>query len=248
MESLRKKALKRAKKDVKLRLSREDRLIIRAIESFDELNKVFNSLIEQVRNWYSVYFPEANLKLKEHMTFLDFVINVTDRNAKRPEKYRLPSTSMGADLPKEDLAQIVSLAKVCMVLDGERKSIEGYVEGIMKKVCPNLTSLVGAGLGSRLISLAGSLERLATLPASTIQVLGAQKALFSHLTKGTLPPKHGAIFQYPKIRGAKKDRRGRIARVLSAKLAMAARADFFGRDISKKLISDLEKALSYGTG
>jgi len=94
-------------------------------------------------------------------------------------------------------------------------------------------------LGARLISIAGSLERLARLPSSTIQILGAEKALFRHLRSGAKPPKHGVILQHPIVSGAKN--KGRAARKLASKTAIAAKMDFYGnRDISKKLKEDLE--------
>ena len=106
---------------------------------------------------------------------------------------------------------------------------------------------MGANLSARLISLAGSLEKLSIMPASTIQVLGAQKALFAHLTDGAPPPKHGIIFQHPFIRGNKKKNRGRVARALSGNIAIAARADFFGKhNLGKMLKEKFEKTVENG--
>jgi nucleolar protein 56 len=116
----------------------------------------------------------------------------------------------------------------------------------MKEVAPNVTALVGPLLGARLLSLAGSLEELAKLPASTVQVLGAEKALFRALRTGGKPPKHGVIFQFAEIRRAPKWQRGKIARALATKLAIAAKVDFFtgryiGDELKKRLYERIEE-------
>ncbi len=114
----------------------------------------------------------------------------------------------------------------------------------MKEVAPNITALVGPLLGARLLSLAGGLDELARLPASTIQVLGAEKALFRALRTGGKPPKHGVIFQYPDIHRSPRWQRGKIARALAAKLAIAAKVDAFtGRYIGDVLVQQLRKRI-----
>ncbi|MEM0320545.1 MAG: hypothetical protein QXS67_03955, partial [Candidatus Nezhaarchaeales archaeon] len=108
----------------------------------------------------------------------------------------------------------------------------------------NLKELIGPVLGARLIALAGGLERLAKLPASTIQLLGAEKALFRALRTGSKPPKHGVIFQYPEIHRSPKWQRGKIARALAGKIAIAARVDFFtGEYIADELKEDLKNRI-----
>ncbi len=114
----------------------------------------------------------------------------------------------------------------------------------MGEIAPNIKELAGPLLGARLIAKAGGLKKMAELPASTIQVLGAEKALFRHLTKGTRPPKHGILFQHPWVRNAKRWQRGKIARSLAAKLAIAAKEDYFeGRFIADKLKKELEERI-----
>jgi len=114
----------------------------------------------------------------------------------------------------------------------------------MKTIAPNTSEIIGPLIGARLLSLAGGMDRLAMLPASTIQVLGAEKALFRFKKEGGKPPKHGVIFQHPLINKAPRSSRGKIARVLAAKISTAAKADFFTkRDISDELREDLERRL-----
>lgn len=114
----------------------------------------------------------------------------------------------------------------------------------MREVAPNVTELVGPTLGARLLSLAGSLEELSKMPASTIQVLGAEKALFRALKSGSRPPKHGIIFQYPAIHVSPRWQRGKIARALAAKLAIASRIDAYsGRFVGTQLVEQVNKRI-----
>jgi nucleolar protein 56 len=151
---------------------------------------------------------------------------------------------MGAPLGKFDSAIIQKLASEISDLYKLREQIEDYLETAMDEVAPNLKALVGAKLAARLMSLAGGLKELAMMPASTIQVLGAEKALFRHLRTGAKPPKHGVIFQYPAINRSPWWQRGKIARALAGKLAIAARVDYFsGEYIGEELKKELEQRI-----
>ncbi|MDH5755001.1 MAG: C/D box methylation guide ribonucleoprotein complex aNOP56 subunit, partial [Candidatus Bathyarchaeota archaeon] len=151
-------------------------------------------------------------------------------------------TSMGADLTETDLTQIQALCKNVISLYKLRQILEDYLDTTMEEVAPNIKALTGSLLGARLIALAGGLTNLAKMPASTIQVLGAEKALFRSLKTGARPPKHGIIFQHAFLHEARKWQRGKIARALAGKLAIAARTDAFGsRYIGEELKADLDK-------
>ena len=128
------------------------------------------------------------------------------------------AASMGADLDDEDLAQIQDMCKKILELYSVRQSLENYVESVMEEVAPNTKAIGGSLLGARLIAIAGGLMNLAKLPASTMQILGAEKALFRSLKTKARPPKHGIIFQHPLIHDAKRWQRGKIARALAGKL------------------------------
>jgi nucleolar protein 56 len=120
-----------------------------------------------------------------------------------------------------------------------------YIDGLMAQVAPNIKTVVGGPIGARLISIAGGLKDLARMPASTLQLLGAEKALFRSLHKRGRPPKHGVIYQYPEIRGSPRRLRGKIARALSGKLSIAARVDAMsGEFVGDKLNADLESRIS----
>jgi nucleolar protein 56 len=154
-------------------------------------------------------------------------------------------TSMGADIAESDLAEIQALCKNVLNLYDLRQNMEKYLDDTMEEVAPNIKAMVGSLLGARLIAIAGGLTNVAKLPASTIQVLGAEKALFRSLKTGTPPPKHGIIFQHTYLHDAKRWQRGKIARALAGKLAIAARIDAYGhRDISESLKTKLDMRIA----
>ncbi|MCJ7571107.1 MAG: hypothetical protein MUO82_04430 [Candidatus Thermoplasmatota archaeon] len=129
-------------------------------------------------------------------------------------------------------------------VNSEITNLQNQIEKDMHVVAPNVSSVVGPLIGARLMSYAGGLQRLAMLPSSTIQILGAEKALFRFKKQGSLPPKHGVIFQHPYINKAGRSERGKIARVLAAKISTAAKADAFTkRDLSKDLKEELERRI-----
>ena len=215
--------------------------------------------VARLREWYSVHFPELNDLIREHEDYVKIVSelghrdNITVESLRelgfKEEKARkiaeAARQSIGADLSDFDIEAIRTLASITKQLYQLRRNLTGYIEQVMKEVAPNVTALVGPLLGARLISLAGGLEKLARLPASTIQVLGAEKALFRALRTGGKPPKHGVIFQYPHIHRSPRWQRGKIARALAAKLAIAAKVDAFtGRFIGDKLKEDLERRIA----
>ena len=111
------------------------------------------------------------------------------------------------------------------------------------EIMPNVSALIGGLVAARLLSRAGGLSALAKMPGSTIQVLGSEQALFSHLRGGTPPPKHGIIFQHRRVHNAPREIRGRVARVLSAKLAIAARLDYFRGTLAPEFIDDAQKRI-----
>ncbi len=244
----------------KLRRAAEkrDQLAIQAIRAIDDIDKTTNLFAARLREWYSLHFPELDELVKEHEDYVRLVAelghrdNMTVENVKKlgfseAKARRIEEAakkSIGADLSDFDIKPIQTLANITLELYRLRGELTSYIEAVMKEVAPNITALVGPLLGARLLSLAGGLEQLARLPASTIQVLGAEKALFRALRTGGRPPKHGVIFQYPDIHRSPKWQRGKIARALAAKLAIAAKVDAFtGRFIGDVLVQQLRKRI-----
>ncbi|MBN1280402.1 MAG: hypothetical protein JXA00_02005 [Candidatus Thermoplasmatota archaeon] len=127
-------------------------------------------------------------------------------------------------------------------VNDEITRLQNQIELDMKTIAPNTSALIGPLIGARLIALAGGMQQLALLPASTVQILGAEKALFRFKKEGGRPPKHGVIFQHPLINRAPKTQRGKLARLLGIKLSLAIKADVFTkRDIAAQLQQDIDK-------
>jgi nucleolar protein 56 len=246
--------LEKARAGVKEAYLEKDRPLMQCVNAIDEVDKTSNLLFERVQEWYGIYFPE--LMVREPEKYCELVMKVDRRNIKvdeislivGEEKAReiqeKAQRSMGVYLSEKDLNEVRELAKEVLNLRMLSNSIESYETGLAKELCPNLTYLIDAPLAAKLIAHAGSLKKLANMPASTIQVLGAEKALFKHLRQHTKPPKHGILFQHPWVNSAPKKERGKIARLLSTKIAIALKADFYTkRFIAEKLKQDLDKRM-----
>ncbi|MEM2995269.1 MAG: C/D box methylation guide ribonucleoprotein complex aNOP56 subunit [Candidatus Bathyarchaeia archaeon] len=248
-----------AKLRVKLAVEKRDLLVAQAIQAVDDLDKTLNLFMSRIREWYGIHFPELDRLLDKHETYACLVLELGSREnftIEKLEAYDIPKAkaeqiaqtaekSMGADIAQIDLTQIQLLCKNVISLYQLRQTLEEYLDKTMDEVAPNVKALVGALLGARLIALSGGLTNLAKMPASTIQVLGAEKALFRSLKTGAKPPKHGIIFQHAYLHEAKKWHRGKIARALAGKLAIAARIDAFGgRQIGEELKAEIEKRLA----
>jgi len=247
-----------AKMKVKKTVERRDLLVAQAVQTVDDLDKSLNIFMSRLREWFGLHYPELDRLLDKHETYARLVVNLGTRQnftAENLEKEGLPKAksqaiakvavaSMGADLGEEDLTQIQGMCRNVLELYGVRQSLEKYVDSVMEEVAPNTRTIGGSLLGARLVARAGGLLNLAKLPASTIQVLGAEKALFRSLKTKARPPKHGIIFQHPLIHDAKRWQRGKIARALAGKLTIAARVDAFkGKYMGDKLKADLEKRI-----
>jgi len=238
--------------------SKRDLLAIQAIRAIDDIDKTINLFSERLREWYSIHFPELDKLIEDHQMYSSIVSKFGYRDEISDEGLNelgvskdfaikildAAKKSIGADISDVDIKAIRMLSDTILDLYKIRADLTDYIESVMREVAPNITALVGPTLGARLLSIAGSLEDLAKMPASTIQVLGAEKALFRALRKGGRPPKHGVIFQYPAIHSSPRWQRGKIARALAAKLAIAARVDAFsGRFIGDKLNEELKKRI-----
>ncbi len=237
---------------------KRDLLVVQAIQTIDDLDKTVNLFIGRIREWYGLHFPELDRLVEKHEAYARLVIDLGRREnftADNLEKAGLPRTrtqqiadvaekSMGADLADNDLKQIQMLCRDTLQLYDARQSLESYMDSLMEEVAPNMKALVGSLLGARLIALTGGLANLAKMPASTIQVMGAEKALFRSLKTGTRPPKHGIIFQHTLIHEAKRWQRGKIARAIAGKLAIAARIDAYsGKHVGDDLKASLERRI-----
>lgn len=207
----------------------EDKHLIQAINSIDEIDESISKLIERIREWYALYFPEMDV-IKNNETYIKLISqNKTKKEIieAKPNAFPNEIIDIDEDINPKDLEIMNSYAKSIHELQKSRKNIEEYIDSKMESIAPNLRLLVGPTLGAKLISHAGGLKRLAMYPSSTVQIMGAEKALFRHLKSGDRPPKYGLIYQHPQVRGAKWWNRGKVARMLAGMISLAVRRDVF---------------------
>ncbi|MCQ2070250.1 MAG: ribosomal biogenesis protein [archaeon] len=224
-----------------------DKNLVQAIRDLDDLIEVSNLMSERLHEWYGMHFPElADIAKDDRYALL--IAKYGDREG-IIEELGLDLASMGADFDSEDIYAVQNLADtLCRIYD-DRKDVEEYITNLVEQISPNMCAILGGPLSARLISLAGGLERLASLPSSTLQLLGAEKAMFRHLRSGKNPPKHGVIYQYPDLRKAPYWQRGNIARALAGKVLIAAKVDqykgeFCGDRLNEELkvrIADIKR-------
>ena len=207
--------------------------IVQTINNIDEINRIANTLIKRLREWFELYNPEFSRKTEEHEEFVEGIIS---------GKIKKEADSMGAELSEEDLEPILKLAKEIDSLYKLKKEQEKYLDKLMEKNCPNITAVAGAQIGARLIAIAGDLKRLVLFPSSTVQLLGAEKALFRHMRTGAKAPKYGVIHEHPLIAKVGIKDKGKAARALADKISMAAKIDYFkGEFTGDKLRKKLEE-------
>jgi nucleolar protein 56 len=252
LQALRDFAISLSSSRVKEASERLDLHIIQSINALDELDKIINTVGARLREWYGLHFPELDNLMQSLVAYAEIVNRAGPRQNITAEILQAAGMqdkkvevmldaagrSKGGDMTPENLAIVKSLAAQVISQSDLRRVLADHIEASMEAVAPNVKELLTATVGARIIAKAGSLSRLATLPASTIQVLGAEKALFRALKTGARPPKHGLLFQHPLIHSAPKWQRGKIARAVASKVAIAARIDFYRHEGKDVTISD----------
>ncbi|CAK9830661.1 Nucleolar protein 56 [Anthophora retusa] len=229
---------------VKFNVNRVDNMIIQSIALLDQLDKDVNTFSMRIREWYSYHFPELVKIVPENYMYakvaqliknrkeltdekLEALENIVMDSAKAQAIIDASKSSMGMDISPVDLLNIQMFAARVIALADYRKQLAEYLKSKMAGVAPNLATLIGDQVGARLIAHAGSLTNLAKYPASTVQILGAEKALFRALkTKGNTP-KYGLLFHSTFIGRAGTKNKGRISRYLANKCSIASRIDCF---------------------
>jgi nucleolar protein 56 len=251
---------------VKFNVNKSDNMIIQAIALLDTLDKDVNTFVMRVREWYSWHFPELVKIVNDNYQYSQLTLLIKDKSTltaesipkiqeivgdedKAKEVVEAAKVSMGQDISPIDLVNIEAFARRVISLAEYRHRLATYLNNKMNAVAPNLAALVGDLVGARLISHAGSLTNLAKYPASTVQILGAEKALFRALkTKGNTP-KYGLIFHSTFIGRAKARNKGRISRYLANKCSIASRIDAFMEQstdaFGKKMKEQVEERLRF---
>ena len=215
--------------------------ISQSINALDELDKIINVIGARLREWYGLHFPELDYLIQNIFTYAEIVKLAGNRNnidLNMLENLGIESNradmilvavqrSKGGDILEENLSIIKKLANEVIMQTELRKILAQQIEEMMEKIAPNIKELLTATVGARLMAKAGSLQKLSVMPASTIQIIGAEKALFRSLKTGAPPPKHGILFQHPILHSAPKWQRGKMARAIASKVAIAGRIDLF---------------------
>lgn len=230
-----------------------DRLVVQAVNAIDELDRSMANIYARCREWHSIGFPELERIVKNEQLYASLLLESDPKKGPLPEdlpdemKERIKEDadgSMGVDLEPEDLEAIREVALALRYLDERKRKIQGYLSNLMEKHAPNLALVAEPGVGARLIARAGSARKLALMPSTSVQTLGAEKALFRHITKGARPPKHGIIFQHPYVRNTPREARGKVASILASKISLAIRTDYIsGENKAEELRSSLDSAV-----
>lgn len=228
---------------LKFSSDRVDSMVIQAIALLDDLDKELNTYAMRLREWYGWHFPELTFVLTDSLAYAKLIkaigrrdqISTFDLSTLLPEDLEkqikaLASMSMGTDLTDADLDNITRLADQVISLSEYRSELSEYLRSRMQAIAPNTTALLGELVGARLVAHSGSLMGLAKAPASTLQLLGAEKALFRALKTKSPTPKYGLLFHTSLVGQAAPKTKGKIARVLAAKAALAVRIDALSRD------------------
>ena len=193
----------------------DDQQLKHSIRALDDCTRTSNELAERVAEWAGTHDESARIDM---------------------EYVRELAEGTGEDSVEQ---RLTALAARAAELDDEADELRAFVEQSAPDVAPNLSALAGPVLAARLISLAGSLEALARMPSGTVQVLGAEDALFAHLRGNAPSPKHGVIFTHEAVRGTTREHRGSAARALAGKLTIAARVDHYSGDYRPELEAEL---------
>ncbi|HJJ47966.1 MAG TPA: RNA-processing protein [Methanocorpusculum sp.] len=225
LQALRSITMKMAEEGISASLSRKDNALLQMVRMLDEIDNVINLLTERITEWYSSTTPSYSRKYT------------------RSNPARLLQT-----LAKSDNPSMKRAAREIQSLSETRLAMMKEVSHEADSVLPNMSVLVGGLVAARIVSRAGGLEELSRRASSSIQVLGAESALFSHIRTGSTSPKHGIIFQHRRVHNAPKEVRGKTARLLAAKLAIAARLDLYRGVLDEKFIADANAKIDAACG
>ena len=210
---LRNKNFELTKKALREQVAR-DVLIIQTVHSIIEIDDIVNRLVANLRERYGYYAPRVCREATPEKLIQSAMECVRE--------------DMGIQLNQEDTKSIKEFTLELSEIIKLRETQENYLGKLMDEMCPELKKVVGNVIGAQLVDHAGSLKHLAELPSSTIQVLGAEKALFRHIKTGARPPRFGVIFSHESISNAKENEKGKAARKLASKIALAVKKDYFG--------------------
>ena len=231
-------------------------MVVQAVALLDDLDKELNKYAMRAREWYGWHFPELSKLIADNVVYAKIACAMKTRDhakeanlesflseeeaGKIREAARL---SMGTEISEDDVENICALCTEVISTSHYREQLAAYLSNRMKAIAPNLTTMVGEQIGARLIQKAGSLLALAKFPASTVQILGAEKALFRALKKKQATPKYGLLYNASLVTQAPTQNKGTMSRVLAAKTSLSARVDSFAESEMAPAAEYREKVL-----
>ncbi|MDE1865695.1 MAG: NOP58 family protein [Candidatus Micrarchaeota archaeon] len=238
--------IKAAKGDIKAAYGNEEYILIQAINAFNESSRSYNLMYERLSEWFGIYFPEVKVASPAVLAELAIsmcngeeldrktIEKIVDDPEKAESIFEKAKETMGRKPEGDEKDAVAAFAGLAKDMGKGIQGLDEYIKSAAKRIMPNVTHLTEDKIAAELLAKAGSLERMATMPASTIQLLGAEKALFKHIKFGSKPPKYGIIFKLPAVTAAQREKKGMVARAYATKIAIAVKADYF----TKKFIAD----------
>jgi len=246
-----------------------DMMVVQAVALLEDLDKEINKYAMRAKEWYGWHFPELAKTINDNTAYAKIVLAMKTRFAAREtdfsdfleeediQKVRdAAMISMGTEIAEEDVENICKLCSEVVESSKYREQLSAYLSSRMQTIAPNLTTMVGEQIGARLIQKAGSLLTLAKYPSSTVQILGAEKALFRALKQRQATPKYGILYNAQLVAKAPQANKGTMSRVLAAKTSLSARIDSFGESDSapgqeyrnkvEARLKAFEEGLTYG--
>ena len=220
---LREKYTKQSIRKIRESISSED-TIIQIVNHVEDLNKSFALHISRFREFLTLTLPEYSHSVKNNSQLIHDILM---KERKELQANIKEEDSMGKEFEQEDQESLMSFCGFLQQMQIEKEIQEKHLERLMNKNLPRVAKVLGSQIGAMILAKAGSLKRLAMIPAGTIQLLGAEKALFRHLKSGSKTPKYGMIYNHQNVLNAPKKEKGKIARKLAGKTAIAAREDYF---------------------
>ncbi len=255
-QEMREKMLKKAKADISSSYSNEEFALIQSINAYLETSKSYNLVFERLSEWYGLYYPEVKVSNPKVLADLAMVLNSKEEVSEEKIKaiildvqkaasiYQKATSTMGRQMSANERKALLGFAELSNQMYIALNELEAYIKATSTALMPNTTYLTDEKIAAELLSKAGSLERLATMPAGTVQLLGAEKALFKHIKFGSKPPKYGVLFKLQEVSAGQRDKRGRVARAFATKISIALKADYFSKNfIAEKLKKDLDDAI-----
>eukprot|EP00758_Cryptobia_borreli_P003273 Tbor_TRINITY_DN3649_c0_g2::TRINITY_DN3649_c0_g2_i1::g.241::m.241/K14565/NOP58; nucleolar protein 58 len=246
-----------------------DMMVVQAVALLEDLDKEINKYAMRAKEWYGWHFPELAKTVNDNLVYAKIVLamqsrfnaNDTDFSSfmedEDADKVRHAAlVSMGTEIAEEDIVSITRLCEEVVCATKYRDQLSAYLSSRMQTIAPNLTTMVGEQIGARLIQKAGSLVSLAKYPSSTVQILGAEKALFRALKQRQKTPKYGILYNAQLVAKAPQNNKGTMSRVVAAKTSLSARIDSFGdtdnsagldyRTAAENRLKQFEEGMTYG--